>query len=197
LVFPATMEEQHNHRKNVLIGVTGSVATVKLPLIVEALSSHFNVTVITTNCAQHFFKESQLNGVKLYRDADEWNTWSSMGDPVLHIELRRWADLFVVAPLDANTLAKLSHGQCDNLVTCVARAWDFTKPFLVAPSMNTAMYDHPCTGPQLQTLQSWGIDVIPVVSKRLACGDVGQGAMAEWETIVKLVRRRLESKEGG
>ncbi len=54
-----------------------------------------------------------------------------MGDPVLHIELRRWADVLVLAPLSANTLAKVAHGLCDNLLTCVVRAWDFAKPLLV------------------------------------------------------------------
>lgn len=65
-------------------------------------------------------------------DEDEWHEWSQVGDPVLHIELRRWADVFVVAPLSANTLAKMANGLCDNLVTCIARAWDFTRPLIVS-----------------------------------------------------------------
>ena len=73
-----------------------------------------------------------------------------------HIEQRAWADLFLIAPLSANTLAKLSTGQCDNLLTCVARAWDFTKPIVAAPAMNTHMWTHPITRPQLDTLAEWG-----------------------------------------
>ena len=65
-------------------------------------------------------------------DEDEWRQWGQVGDPVVHIELRRWADAFVVAPLSANTLAKVAGGLCDNLLTCVVRAWDFAKPLLVS-----------------------------------------------------------------
>lgn len=64
-------------------------------------------------------------------DDDEWHEWGKVGDPVMHIELRRWSDVFVIAPLSANTLAKLANGMCDNLVTCVARAWDFQRPLVV------------------------------------------------------------------
>ena len=65
------------------------------------------------------------------------------GDPVRHIEFRHWADLLVVAPLDANTLAKFAIGLCDNFLTCLFRAWDFAKPVILAPAMNTLMWDHP------------------------------------------------------
>ena len=73
-----------------------------------------------------------------------------------HIEQRAWADLFLIAPLSANTLSKLATGACDNLLTCVARAWDFDKPILVAPAMNTHMWTHPVTSGQLETLGAWG-----------------------------------------
>eukprot|EP00882_Tetradesmus_deserticola_P031716 GHRQ01035878.1.p1 GENE.GHRQ01035878.1~~GHRQ01035878.1.p1 ORF type:complete len:167 (-),score=6.84 GHRQ01035878.1:971-1471(-) len=65
-------------------------------------------------------------------DEAEWHEWSKVGDPVMHIELRRWADVLIIAPLSANSLAKLANGMCDNLVTCIARAWDFTRPLLVS-----------------------------------------------------------------
>lgn len=64
-------------------------------------------------------------------DEEEWREWRAVGDPVMHIELRRWADALVVAPLSANTLAKAAGGLCDNLLTCIIRAWDFGKPMLV------------------------------------------------------------------
>ena len=125
---------------------------------------------------------------KVYRDADEWSAWQGRGDPVLHIELRKWADLLVIAPLSANSLAKLANGMCDNLLTCVARAWDFTKRApIVAPAMNTMMWSHPVTDPQLKIIQSWGYTVIPPISKTLMCKDTGIGAMAEPQTIVDLI----------
>ena len=80
---------------------------------------------------------------------------------------------------------------CDNLLTCVVRAWDFSKPLLVAPAMNTAMWTSPFTERHLASLRDIGVTVMPVVSKKLACGDVGEGAMAEVATIVATVRQRL------
>jgi phosphopantothenoylcysteine synthetase/decarboxylase len=78
------------------------------------------------------------------------NSWNTLGDPVLHIELRKWADAFLIVPLDANTLAKAAVGLCDNLVSSVIRAWDSKdKPLLVAPAMNTVMWEHSLTQEQL------------------------------------------------
>ena len=67
-------------------------------------------------------------------DEEEWHQWQKKGDPVLHIELRKWADLLIVAPLSANTLAKMAQGLCDNCLTSVVRAWDFSKPLWVRVS---------------------------------------------------------------
>lgn len=124
-----------------------------------------------------------------------------MGDPVLHVDLRDWADIFIIAPLSAHTLAKVAHGFCDDTLSCVARAWDFghrsarpVKPFVMAPAMNTAMWQHPLTLQQLQTIQHFVLDdrksgkrsvrIIEPTSKMLACGEVGMGAMASVDSIV-------------
>ncbi len=70
------------------------------------------------------------------QEEDDWRHWQRVGDPVTHIELRRWADLLVIAPLSANTLAKLAHGMCDNLLTCIVRAWDYQDPLLVSQGLH-------------------------------------------------------------
>ncbi|XP_027513395.1 phosphopantothenoylcysteine decarboxylase isoform X3 [Corapipo altera] len=145
----------------VLVGVTGSVAALKLPLLVVELL--------------------KIPGL-----------WKGRSDPVLHIELRRWADLMLVAPLDANTLAKVANGICDNLLTCVIRAWDLSKPLLFCPAMNTAMWEHPITARQVEQLKGFGYTEIPCVVKKLVCGDEGRGAMAEVWTILERVKRILE-----
>mmetsp|Transcript_4445 Transcript_4445/g.11676 ORF Transcript_4445/g.11676 Transcript_4445/m.11676 type:complete len:200 (-) Transcript_4445:1293-1892(-) len=138
---------------------------------------------------------------------DEWKQWNMMGDPVLHIDLRDWADLLLIAPLSAHTLAKLSQGLCDDTLSCVVRAWDFGhgsttrrrpgKPLLLAPAMNTAMWDHPLTWQQLHAIQGFwntehdgrnGVGVITPMTKKLACGEVGQGALASVDTIIQQVR---------
>ncbi|KAJ3365631.1 hypothetical protein GGF32_008764 [Allomyces javanicus] len=183
---------------NLLLGCTGSVASVKIPLLVQALFEEARrgeyplaIKIVTTEPALHFFDlEHEIlrtHNVPVLRDADEYLRWGKMGDEVLHIELRNWADIMVIAPLSANTLAKAANGLCDGLLTCVLRAWHFTKPVFVAPAMNTAMYEHPITATQLQTLTSWGYQVIPPISKKLACGDFGTGAMAEYTDIARTI----------
>jgi len=173
----------------------------------------------------------------VFTDADEWAVWQQMGDPVTHIQLRGWADVLVVAPLSAHSLAKLAGGLCDNLLTCVFRAWDFTeaqedqqstavdkdcrgsgaavgcnnnecsearptkrqrpqqrrkfrvrKPVVVCPAMNTAMWDHPLTDQHLEVLRDWGVTVVEPVSKTLACGDTGKGALADPSLICSVVK---------
>jgi phosphopantothenoylcysteine decarboxylase len=149
----------------------------------------------------------------VYLDSDEWPTGRlfEVGEPVLHIELRKWAELLLIAPLDANTLAKLSLGLCDNLLTCVYRAWDSSRPVVLAPAMNTLMWEHPATVRHLRQLledhgpgelppsptpdavcdaiEGWcdRLHVIKPQSKRLACGVVGMGGMAEVPRIVMAV----------
>lgn len=111
---------------------------------------------------------------------------------MLHIELRRWADLLVIAPLGANSLAKMAAGLCDNLLLSVVRAWDTEKRIVVAPAMNTAMWKHPLTEAHVRVLEAWGwVDVMRPVEKELACGDVGVGAMRPWEAVVGEVEARL------
>lgn len=178
-------------QRKILIGCTGSVATIKLPFLVQKLRDsipNVAIKVIVTSHAEHFFSAGEIPPeVPILRDQDEWDSWRGRGDPVLHIDLGKWADLFVIAPLDANSMAKMAGGLCDNLLLCTARAWDFGKPFLFAPAMNTKMWDHPVTGQQVEVLKSWGLREIPCVPKTLMCGDTGQGAMAEVDTIVARV----------
>ncbi|KAJ7311173.1 hypothetical protein JRQ81_006780 [Phrynocephalus forsythii] len=190
---PSTNSTKKN--THILVGVTGSVAALKLPLLVSELLKipGLDVLVVTTDNAKHFYNPEEIP-VTLYADADEWEMWKGRTDPVLHIDLRRWADLMLVAPLDANTLAKIAHGLCDNLLTCVIRAWDLRKPLLFCPAMNTAMWEHPVTAQQVEKLKSFGYTEIPCIVKKLVCGDEGRGAMAEVPTIVEKVKTVLSEQ---
>ncbi|KAL1516874.1 hypothetical protein ABEB36_000712 [Hypothenemus hampei] len=180
---------------NVLLACTGSVATIKLPELVEKLFEEFKhknmslkIRVITSEKAKHFFNVRKLQeDIDVFSDEDEWNAWTKRGDPVLHIELGRWADVLLLAPLDANSLAKIANGICDNILLCTIRAWDLNKPLIFCPAMNTKMYEHPITNGQLTTLKAWGYIEVPVIQKTLICGDTGLGAMAEVTTIVDKV----------
>nr|XP_023016540.1 phosphopantothenoylcysteine decarboxylase [Leptinotarsa decemlineata] len=182
----------------ILIGCTGSVATIKLHNLLESISLGFGskteIKVCFTEHSKHFIAENSIEDVCTYSDSDEWEAWSQRGDPVLHIELSKWADVFLIAPLDANTLAKISNGICDNLLTCVVRAWDLNKPLIFCPAMNTRMYQHPITSQQISTLKTWGYHEVPVIEKVLICGDSGLGAMAEVATIVDFLKSVVSEK---
>jgi phosphopantothenoylcysteine decarboxylase len=155
--------------------------------LAEELGAIGPVQALVTRRARHFLAGFPAD-VPTHDDEGEWSSWQKLGDPVLHIELRRWADVFVVAPLSADALAKMSQGISDSLLLCVARAWDFAKPMVVAPAMNTMMWEHPVTAEHLSRLIAWGVTVVPPVAKELACADVGMGAQASAETIAQTVR---------
>lgn len=204
----------------VILGVTGSVAAVRTPALFASLRARgHEVRVVATEPALHFFEPDALgpagpDGGPLFRDADEWPPGPyRRDDPVLHIAFRNWADMLLVAPLDANTLAKFALGLSDNFLTCVFRAWDFARPVVLAPAMNTLMWESPVTRRHLRQLledrgdglqgDAWTLADAPAVferhaprialvapqSKRLACGDVGLGAMAEVDELVERVGR--------
>lgn len=182
----------------IVLGVTASVAAIKTASIIECLKSKINncqVAVIPTERALHFLPPNlhELHADKIHLDEEEWKSWQARGDPVLHIELRKWADVLIIAPLDANTLAKLANGLADNLLTCVARAWDFSKPCFFAPAMNTFMWEHPVTSGQVEQLTKWGYIEIPCIEKILMCNDKGKGAMAEPQSIADVVCHHLTS----
>lgn len=218
---------------NILLGVTGSVAAIRTPLLFQSLTSAgHHVRVVATHAAVYFFDPEALDPAHAGRnpkvvtlDEDEWPRRGAAGryqrdDAVLHIELRRWADLFLIAPLDANTLAKLANGLADNCLTCVWRAWDPARPAVLAPAMNTLMWEHRLTARHLRQLAedsgvaegpenhdpdrlvTWInnlcplLRIIPPQSKRLACGDVGIGAMAEVQEIVATVDDVLRGRPG-
>lgn len=215
----------------VLLGVTGSVAAIRTPVLFDALRAiGHEVRVVATRPSLYFFDPGELDGAgrqpadvttdrSLFRDTDEWpGTRYHRGDEVLHIEFRKWAHLFLVAPLDANTLAKFALGLSDNFLSCVFRAWDFSRPVILAPAMNTLMWDSPVTLRHLRQLledraagpvpAGWSLDdapavfarhapgiiLIPPQAKRLACGDIGIGAMAEVTAIAEVVRQWAEKE---
>jgi len=222
-VVPATLLQTTPQRRHVkvLLGATGSVAAVKVPELAVAVLAAFpggttEVRVVATRTGSRFlakaaeydadaygaFRAALSEGrCRVISDDDEWSAWQRLGDPVTHIALRDWADALVIAPLSANTLAKLAHGLCDDLLTCVARAWDFggsskkkKKPVIVAPAMNTAMWTHPFTKPQLAVCEhQLGMRVVQPVSKTLACGDEGVGALAPVSSIVHALKTELLS----
>ncbi|KAF7289931.1 flavoprotein [Mycena indigotica] len=196
MVFIADDERKEGHT-HVLIITTGSVASVKAPLIVEELLRYNNVKVelVATKPSLTFFSADSIRrtGVRVWTDEDEWPSTYKIGDPILHIELRRWADIVLIAPCSANTLSKIAHGICDNLATSLLRALAPTTPTYVFPAMNTLMYEHPLTAEHLRIVQEVvKYNVVGPIAKLLACGDLGVGAMTEWRDVVQVVVDRFE-----
>ena len=208
----ATVAETLNDGKtHLLLAATGSVATIKLPLILDSLKHHTNLSirVILTKSGSKFLSGQSAeqpsaesltsipNVDGIHYDEDEWVVPWTREAPILHIELRRWADVLAVVPMSANVLAKMTGGLCDDLLTTVVRAWDTAvaakgPSILVAPAMNSMMWTHPLTAQQLAVLQDWPwVEVLPPQSKTLACGDTGQGGMCDWKEIVGVIERRL------
>ncbi|KAG5520044.1 hypothetical protein PMAC_001120 [Pneumocystis sp. 'macacae'] len=184
------------HQRHILVGVTGSVAATKLLELVTGLQTLGEVQVVYTSAAKRFFCSTKLSqsGVSLWTDGDEWDLWQELSSPILHIKLRRWADIFILAPLTANTLAKMANGLCDNLLTSILRAWDPSRPILAAPAMNTYMWHHPLTQRHIALIHdifTW-IEWIGPIEKRLACGDIGMGGMMGVSEIIEKAAQMLE-----
>jgi phosphopantothenoylcysteine decarboxylase / phosphopantothenate---cysteine ligase len=177
--------------KKILLGVTGSIAAYKSLLLVRLLIKEgAYVKVIQTPAARDFVTPLSLATLSknpVLSDLFMADTWAN------HVELGRWADVLVVAPLSCNTLAKMAAGICDNLL--MATYLSAVCPVLLAPAMDEDMWRHPATQANLQRVYSFGNKVIPVRKGELASGLFGDGRMAEPETILEQLITLL-SKDG-
>ncbi len=174
--------------KNILLGVTGSIAAYKSATLVRLLVKQgANVKVVMTDAAQQFITPLTLSTLSknpvLARYADEQGNWNS------HVELGLWADVLLVAPASANTLAKMAHGLCDNLLT--ATYLSARCPVAVAPAMDLDMYQHPSTLQNLEALRAYGNYIIPAGYGELASGLVGEGRMVEPEEIIQFLEEQV------
>ena len=170
---------------NLLIGITSSIAAYRLPnLISQLVKKDYQIKTIVTEKAKAFVTQQALAVMSqnpCYDDQSEWGNTRH----VLHIELAKWCDAFLVAPLSANTLAKISNGLCDNLLTSAVRALG-DKPLILAPAMNTRMWENSITAEHLELIKRfYNVTVIPPVAKHLADGDTGIGGLAEDSEIIR------------
>ncbi len=175
--------------KNVLLGVTASIAAYKTAELVRLLKKEQAlVKVIQTEASLHFvapltlatLSENKVLTNMVNEDSGEWNS---------HVELGLWADFIVVAPLTANTMAKMTKGKCDNLL--LATYLSAKCPVYFAPAMDLDMYKHPSTSENIEKLQSFGNILIPSGFGELASGLVGEGRMAEPAEIVEHIIKDL------
>ena len=179
------------HDKKVLLAITGSIAAYKSILLVRLLvKAGAEVKVVMTPAAKDFVSPltlSTLSKNPVVSDLFSNESWSN------HVMLGRWADVMIVAPLSCNTLGKMAHGLCDNML--LATYLSATCPVVVAPAMDEDMWHHPVTRSNLQKLESFGNKVIPVEKGELASGLYGDGRMAEPEAILAYIEEHFFSNK--
>lgn len=175
--------------KTVLLGVTGGIAAYKAAALASALvKQHAAVEVVMTENATKFVTPltfEQLTGRRTMVDTFDRN----FSHQVEHISLAQRTDLVIIAPATANVCAKLAHGLADDMLTTTVLACKCPK--LIAPAMNTNMYENPITQDNLEILRRYGWEVVEPASGRLACGAVGKGKMPEPEDLLQHILRHL------
>ncbi len=175
---------------NVLLGVCGGIAAYKSAELVRELQRNgVDVRVIMTRAAQEFIQPltfASLTGHKVFTDM--WES-QAQSDIIEHIVQAQWADVLVIAPATANTLAKLAHGLADDFLSAAYLATE--APVVLAPAMNVNMVRHPATRANLIALEERGHIVVASESGYLACGMTGDGRLADLERIVRAVLDRL------
>ncbi|KXT76523.1 phosphopantothenoylcysteine decarboxylase [Streptococcus sp. DD12] len=179
---------------NILLAVSGSISAYKAADLTSQLRKRGHaVQVIMTKGAQAFItpltlqtlsKRPVLTDVMVEENPTE----------IAHIDTGKWADLFILAPASANSLAKLAHGFADDMLSATALALDPKTPKLIAPAMNTKMYQNPATQANLATLEAYGYHQIFPKESLLACGDYGPGALADLSVILLEIEETLSNE---
>jgi len=170
--------------KKIIIGITGGIAAYKINYLVrDFVKAGAEVRIVMTKPTEDFVSPltlSTLSRNKVYTDFyDENKTWNN------HVELALWADVMLIAPCTANTLAKIANGICDNFLMAVYMSAKC--PVIIAPALDLDMYAHPAVTRNLNIIESFGHKIIPAEYGELASGLIGQGRLAEPETIFRTV----------
>ncbi len=175
--------------KKIVIGVTGSIAAYKIPALVRLfIKAGAEVKIIMTKDAEHFVTAKTLSVLSknkvekdFFDEADNWNN---------HVKLGLWADVLLIAPATANTIAKMATGLCDNLL--LATYLSARCKTIIAPAMDLDMFQHPSTLRNIEQVKKDGVSIIPAEHGELASGLVGDGRMAEPSTIFSFVEKAIE-----
>ncbi|MCO4747602.1 MAG: phosphopantothenoylcysteine decarboxylase [Proteobacteria bacterium] len=177
---------------NILLGVTGGIAAYKAcDLVSQAIKRGHQIRVVMTPGATVFVGPvtfEALSGAPVMLDTFATGSAPEGVGAVEHINIAKWADVAVVAPATASTIGKIAGGIADNALTTVLLAIPRPTKTVIAPAMNTEMWEHPAVKRNLDLLESWErYAVVPPVSKRLACGDIGVGGLADVADILSAV----------
>lgn len=183
----------HTTAKRIVLGVTGGIAAYKSAVLVRRLKDFgFEVRVVLTEGAQAFITPltfQALSGYPVHTELLDPQAEAGMG----HIELARWADMILIAPVSANTLARLSAGMADDLLTTIVLA--SKAPVWIAPAMNQQMWANAITQRNVATLRQFGMHIVPPASGEQACGDIGAGRMPEPEQLAAQVAEHFHQQQ--
>lgn len=165
----------------IVVGVTGSIAAYKaVDLVNQCRKLGHEVRVVMTKHAADFVQPLTFEAIA--HAPVVCDMFAEGAEALAHIGLAKWADVCIVAPADANVIAKMAHGLADDFLTTFILAFD--GPVLVAPAMNTVMYHQQVTQDNLARLKSYGYEIVSPASGQLACGDIGEGKLADLETLL-------------
>lgn len=180
---------------NILIGVTGGISAYKAADLIGALKheGYSSIRVIMTERSKHFITPLTLATLSKHPVYDDSSEWAPHGR-VDHIELAEWAQIFIIAPATANTIAKIANGTADNLLTSTFLAYNFPyvsgKRSIICPAMNNRMYENETTQENMRKIRNISTNIIvPPVEGMLACGTIGIGKLAPTRSIVEVTKR--------
>ncbi len=179
--------------RNILIHVTGSIACFKAGALVSLLTKRgYQVQATASAGGLRFIQPALLEGLTgrpLLTDI-----FGGGEDPMHHISLsQNWADLIIAYPASANCVCRLAAGLSDDLFGAICLANNYNKPLLLAPAMNTQMFNHPAVQEALRKLESWGTHILPTEEGLLACGVVGRGKLLSPEAALEYIEKLIES----
>jgi phosphopantothenoylcysteine decarboxylase / phosphopantothenate---cysteine ligase len=176
-------------KNNILFQLTGSIACYKACNIISRLVQNgFNVKTICSQNALKFIGKSTLEGLThnpVYTDTFEEKF------ALEHIEITKWLDAAIICPATANIINKLAVGIADDYISTLFLAFDFSKPYLIAPAMNKNMYAHPATKKSITILKDWGVKVLDTANGHQACGDIGKGRLLEPNKIYEEITKSI------
>ncbi len=175
--------------KNILFLISGSIAIPKaVDLLKMFVKSKYTIRVACTESTFNFISKNELENITGFPVIHK-NFQNKLD--MEHINLGRWADLCILCPATANTINHLAYGSGDNIIGTLFLAYELgKKPFLVAPAMNTQMYNNPATICSINKLKNWGLDVLPTNYGELACGEIGEGRLLEADFIYNYINNK-------
>jgi phosphopantothenoylcysteine decarboxylase/phosphopantothenate--cysteine ligase len=180
-------------KSKILFQLSGSIACFKACSVISALVKQgCEVQVVATRSALEFVGLATLEGLS---GRPVLTSVFEPGEYMAHIHLMNWADLIILCPATANTISKLASGVGDDLISTLFLAYDFKKPYLLVPAMNTKMYLHPSTQHSIQILKNWGLEILETASGVLACGEEGLGRLLEPDQIMVEIQKKISLSE--